>query len=83
MYLTISSKVIFQVASKKPAGSNDYMILAQSRAVYGNNEERFDPHRAPYKKERNRKIMKKLIRLLNSDYDVESLILNLLIVFNI
>ncbi|KAK1427324.1 hypothetical protein QVD17_16007 [Tagetes erecta] len=43
------------VASGKPFGSNDYMALTPSWAVYGANEGGFDPEQARYKKERNHK----------------------------
>ncbi|KAL8261207.1 hypothetical protein R6Q59_025256 [Mikania micrantha] len=43
------------VSSGKPFGSNDYMALTPSWAVYGANEGGFDPEQARYKKERNHK----------------------------
>ncbi|XP_076944619.1 S-adenosyl-L-methionine-dependent tRNA 4-demethylwyosine synthase-like [Bidens hawaiensis] len=43
------------VASGKPFGSNDYMALTPSWAVYGANEGGFDPDQARFKKERNHK----------------------------
>ncbi|KAL8261200.1 hypothetical protein R6Q59_025249 [Mikania micrantha] len=43
------------VTSGKPFGSNDYMALTPSWAVYGANEGGFDPEQARYKKERNHK----------------------------
>ncbi|KAK9073303.1 hypothetical protein SSX86_007627 [Deinandra increscens subsp. villosa] len=43
------------VASGKSFGSNDYMALTPSWAVYGANEGGFDPEQARYKKERNHK----------------------------
>nr|XP_043637358.1 S-adenosyl-L-methionine-dependent tRNA 4-demethylwyosine synthase [Erigeron canadensis] len=43
------------VASGKSFGSNDYMAVTPSWAVYGANEGGFDPEQARYKKERNHK----------------------------
>ncbi|XP_071733236.1 S-adenosyl-L-methionine-dependent tRNA 4-demethylwyosine synthase [Rutidosis leptorrhynchoides] len=43
------------VASGKSFGSNEYMAVTPSWAVYGANEGGFDPDQARYKKERNHK----------------------------
>ncbi|GKA88450.1 hypothetical protein Tco_0810214 [Tanacetum coccineum] len=42
-------------ASGKPFGSNIYMNLTSSSAVYGANEGEFDPDQARFKRERNHK----------------------------
>ncbi|GJR38300.1 hypothetical protein Tco_1213984 [Tanacetum coccineum] len=44
-----------RVASEKPFGSNDYMDVTPSWAVYGANEGGFDPDQARLKRERNHK----------------------------
>ncbi|GKD10571.1 hypothetical protein Tco_1190256 [Tanacetum coccineum] len=51
----ILSKIIILVDSGKPFGSNDYMDVTPSWAVYGANEGEFDPEQARLKRERNHK----------------------------